>query len=123
MRHSRVQLSEWLRGSFVGIAGSSRKEWRYQNCGDSAFALELLRLEEHAFKILGRAQTAAYRAALSLNMFAVNVRDLALAGSEWQRILQRCLRLHLGLLPSFHSFNSQQVPRAFGGEGKLTKGF
>ena len=48
--------------------GSSRKAWRIRNFGDSALALELLRLEEHSFYIL-IFKMAATKAALSPTLF------------------------------------------------------
>ena len=55
--------------SSVPDYGASRKAWHLRNFGDNTLALELLRLEKHAFYIL-IFKMAATKAALSPNIFS-----------------------------------------------------
>ena len=52
--------------------GASTRAWRLKNFGDSTLALELLRLEEHAFYTLILKMTAT-KAALSPNIFRQSI--------------------------------------------------
>ena len=83
--------------------GSSCKAWHIRNLGDSALALELLRLEEHAFYIL-IFKMAAAKAALSLTLFSSTLRQLSLTGSGWCSLLNTMERL-------LHCFLEAKVSR------------
>ena len=124
--------------------GASRKAWHLRNFGDSTLALELLRLEEHAFYILVF-KMAATKAALSPNIFSADHRQLALTGSGWcSKTMDKLLQCFLNAekisrpLSKNASFKdvvdyileccrtsiplyAQGAPKPPGREGKMTK--